>query len=106
MRSSHAGITVHDITKDVKSFLATLSHPSGTITVTSQHTTTAVTINEHEPRLIDDLRLWLSRQAPTSDMYLHNDLDQREAPGAHILVRKLACERFQDREHMSWTPAC
>lgn len=74
---------MHDITADINSFLATLVRPCGTLTVTSKHTTTAITVNEFEPRLVEDLRLWLSRKAPPGDMYLHNDLDQRPAPGAH-----------------------
>lgn len=60
-------------------------------------TTSAVTVNESEPRLVEDLRLWLSRLAPASDMYLHNDLDQRSVPGtpaellASDLCQALAC---------------
>ena len=46
----------------------------------SRHTTTAVVINEAEPRLLDDIRLWLRRLAPPSDPYLHNDLHLRDAP--------------------------
>ena len=55
---------------------------SGIASVTSLHTTTAITVNEYETRLVEDLRLWLQRKAPASDMYLHNDLDVRELPGA------------------------
>lgn len=51
------------------------------LAIASLHTTTAVTVNEYELRLVEDLRLWLSRQAPASDMYLHNDIDQRFPPG-------------------------
>jgi thiamine phosphate synthase YjbQ (UPF0047 family) len=82
---------VHDITYHVRSFLDVLHHPSGTVTVTSKHTTTAVTVNEFDPRLVEDLRLWLARKAPATDMYLHNDLDQRTAPGAqrHTISRPL-----------------
>lgn len=54
---------------------------SGIASVTSLHTTTAITVNEYETRLVQDLRLWLQRKAPESDMYMHNDLDVRELPG-------------------------
>lgn len=79
-----------DITKHVKEFLNVQHNPSGTqltvsgiACVTSQHTTTAITVNEYESRLVEDLRLWLNRQAPNADMYLHNDLEVRELPGVH-----------------------
>lgn len=91
---------MQDLTSHIKAFTATLSRPSGTVTVTSQHTTTGVAINENEKRLVEDMRLWLSRIAPPSDMYLHNDLDQREAPGApapppsHLIsvIDSVACD--------------
>ena len=73
----------------MKAFLGTLHRPSGSLTVTSKHTTTAVTVNEFEPRLMEDLRLWLARKAPAHDMYMHNDLDQRETPGAATYAQAL-----------------
>jgi thiamine phosphate synthase YjbQ (UPF0047 family) len=88
---------VHDMTADVRAFLDTLVRPSGILTVTSHHTTTGITVNEYEPRLVEDLRLWLCRKAPSSDMYLHNDLDQREPPGT--------CWRFLSvRAHVHFDP--
>lgn len=75
------------ITQHVKDFLA-VRHSSGKqlavsgiASVTSQHTTTAITVNEYETRLVEDLRLWLHRKAPDADKYLHNDLEVRELPG-------------------------
>jgi secondary thiamine-phosphate synthase enzyme len=41
------------------------------------HTTTAVTINEYEPRFVEDLKNYLRKLAPPSDRYLHNDLHLR-----------------------------
>ena len=42
-----------------------------------QHTTTAVTLNEHESRLIQDMRDYFARIAPPDDPYLHNDIHLR-----------------------------
>ena len=87
-----AGTSVHDITDDVRTFVANVGdNASGTLTVTSRHTTTAVCINEMESRLVEDLRLWYHRQAPPGDMYLHNDLDRREAPGVYSLAPGELC---------------
>ena len=52
----------------------------------SKHTTTALTVNESEPRLIEDIRRWLTKLAPPSEIYMHNDMDLREAPGAFVLL--------------------
>ena len=40
----------------------------------------AITINEAEPRLMDDVRQFLRKLAPPEYPYLHNDLHLREAP--------------------------
>ncbi|PNH08748.1 hypothetical protein TSOC_004690 [Tetrabaena socialis] len=52
----------------------------GCVHVLSRHTTTALSINESEARLMDDVRQFLARLAPASDPYLHNDLHLRPAP--------------------------
>jgi len=52
----------------------------GVVTVISKHSTVSVTINEMEPRLVDDTRQFLLKLAPPYYPYLHNDLDQRVGP--------------------------
>jgi len=74
------GIAVLDITAEVRAALEASSVQEGCVNVLSRHTTTAVTINEAEPRLMDDIRQWLRKLAPPSEPYLHNDLHVREAP--------------------------
>ncbi len=37
----------------------------------------AVTINELESRLVDDIRMYMTRLAPPNDHYLHNDIHLR-----------------------------
>lgn len=69
---------------------------SGFVTVTSRHTTTAITINENEPRLIEDLRRFLGELAPAGRGYLHDDIHLRDCPPdeprnahAHLLAMLL-----------------
>ena len=57
------------------------------MTIISRHTTTGVTINEWESRLVSDTKAWLLQLAPpdrrstvgeaSGPTYRHNDLDQR-----------------------------
>mmetsp|Transcript_1854 Transcript_1854/g.6631 ORF Transcript_1854/g.6631 Transcript_1854/m.6631 type:complete len:119 (+) Transcript_1854:508-864(+) len=48
--------------------------------VSSKHTTCAVTVNEAEPRLMDDVSQFFHKLCPATEPYLHNDLHKREAP--------------------------
>ncbi len=73
-------ISLHDITAEIGSFLAATGIRSGFIVVTSQHTTTAVAINEYEARLVDDVKAFLNRLIPPHDKYLHNDIHLRDCP--------------------------
>lgn len=52
----------------------------GFAVISSRHTTTAVCINEYEERLLEDIKVWLNKLAPTNDKYLHNDIKQRDCP--------------------------
>lgn len=54
----------------------------GVVTVLSKHSTVSVTINEMEPRFVDDVRQFLLKLAPKEYPYLHNDLDYRCAMAA------------------------
>ena len=75
-----ADISLHDITPQIRSCLAESGIQNGFVTVTSQHTTTALAINEHEPRLVEDVKTFLRRLTPPHDTYLHNDIHLRECP--------------------------
>ena len=81
-------ITVEDLTPAINALVASSGVREGTVTVVSRHTTTAITINEWESRLVDDIRSWLLRLAPPDDRsavatpgggvsYYHNDIDKR-----------------------------
>ena len=81
-------ITVEDLTPAVNALVQRSGLLEGTVTVVSRHTTTAITINEWESRLVDDIRTWLLKLAPPDDRsavptpqggvsYFHNDIDKR-----------------------------
>lgn len=74
------GIALHDLMVDLKKVVATSRIKNGFVTVTSQHTTTAIAINENEERLIEDVKVFLNRLIPPSDKYLHNDIALRDCP--------------------------
>ena len=74
------GISLHDITGQLRSCIADSGIRKGFVTVTSQHTTTALAINEHEQRLLEDVKAFLQRLVPAHDRYLHNDIHLRDCP--------------------------
>lgn len=74
------GIALHDLMSDLRDAVAKSGIKNGFVTVTSQHTTTAICINENEARLVDDVKTFLTRLIPPNDKYLHNDIDQRDCP--------------------------
>ena len=74
------GIALHDLMPDIKNVVAKSGIKNGFVTVTSQHTTTAIAINENEERLVEDVKTFLNRLIPPGDKYLHNDIALRDCP--------------------------
>ena len=74
------GISLHDLMPGIKQAVTDSGIRNGFVTVTSQHTTTAISINEHEERLIEDVKTFLTRLVPPNDDYLHNDIALRDCP--------------------------
>lgn len=74
------GIYFADLTSKIKQIIAESEIKSGQVCILSKHTTTSVTINEMEARLVDDSRQFLQKLAPSAYPYLHNDLHLREGP--------------------------
>ncbi|NET45655.1 secondary thiamine-phosphate synthase enzyme YjbQ [Okeania sp. SIO2B3] len=74
------GIEIYNITPQIIDVLNASGIKNGQVIVFSQHTTTALAINENEERLITDLKVYLRKLAPESDKYLHNDLHLRDVP--------------------------
>ena len=74
------GISLHDLMPAIRKIVAESELRNGFVTVTSQHTTTAIAINEYEERLLQDVKKFLERLVPASDRYLHNDIALRDCP--------------------------
>ena len=74
------GIAVHDLTPQIMAHLADSGIRNGFVTVTSRHTTTALTINENEERLLEDVRTFLTQLIPPRARYRHNDIHLRDCP--------------------------
>ena len=74
------GIALHDLMPGIKDAIANSGIQTGFVTVTSQHTTTAIAINENESRLVEDVKAFLHRLIPPRDRYLHNDIALRDCP--------------------------
>lgn len=72
-------VSLHDITPQIDALVRTHGIVAGTANLISRHTTTALTINEYETRLLDDVRDFLFRAAPPDGTYKHNDLHLRPA---------------------------
>ncbi|MBK9130148.1 MAG: YjbQ family protein [Gammaproteobacteria bacterium] len=74
------GISLHSLMPDLRTTVARAGIRNGFVTVTSQHTTTAIVINEDEARLLEDVKRFLARLIPPGEHYLHNDIAQRDCP--------------------------
>lgn len=74
------GISIHNITPQVKAILAATEIKNGRVIVFVRHTTTAVAINEYEIRLLEDIKKHFASIAPADAKYLHNDLHLRDVP--------------------------
>jgi secondary thiamine-phosphate synthase enzyme len=87
---THEPIEFLDITREVADLARSAGVRHGMVTIFSRHTTAAVSIQEDEPLLLEDLRLFLRRLAPAQDHYRHNDFRVRtvhmhadERPNGH-----------------------
>lgn len=95
-----AEVEVRDLTPTLRALLAETRVRHGHLLVSSRHTTCAVTINENEPRLIEDLKRFLARLAPKSGNYLHNDIEARGMPAeprnahAHLAAMLLGAAQW------------
>jgi len=81
-------ISVEDLTPSITDLLTSSEMKNGVIHIISRHTTTAITINERESRLAEDIQNYFLSLAPPDERssaqtatpgvrYLHNDIDKR-----------------------------
>jgi secondary thiamine-phosphate synthase enzyme len=73
-----SSIAIYNLTPLIEKILTKTSIKNGQVFIFSRHTTTALTINEYEERLLEDLKIYLRKLAPQSEKYLHNDLHLRK----------------------------
>lgn len=73
-------LEITDITLEITNILKHSGIKNGLLNVFTKHTTTALRINENEPRLMEDLKQFLEHHAPSSGKYLHDDIDERDVP--------------------------
>src|SRR5437879_2487128 len=85
-----APIQLLDITSQVIALVRATRLREGVVSVFSRHTTLSVRIQENEPLLLEDLRDFLKRLAPSTTPYRHNDFTVRtehmhpdESPNGH-----------------------
>ncbi len=74
------GISIFNITPQVIAYLEESGIRNGFVVVSSRHTTTALAVNEHEERLLEDIRAFFTKLVPPGDDYLHNDIHLRDCP--------------------------
>lgn len=79
-----------DITGKVLESLKDSGINNGCVVVFSRHTTAAITLQENEPLLLNDMAMLLERLAPRNARYGHNDFSIRtvnmhedECPNGH-----------------------
>lgn len=72
------GINIYNITSEIAKLIELAEISNGQVLVFSRHTTTALAINEDEERLLEDIKVFLSKLAPEAERYLHNDLHLRK----------------------------
>ncbi len=80
-------IQIIDVTDEVSEYVASCGLKKGQITLVSQHTTAFVNINEEEPRLLEDMVIFLKRLVPKDGDYRHNikPVDGRDNAHAHLM---------------------
>ena len=66
-----------DLTDKIKSFVAESGIKNGLINIQSLHTTAAVFVQENEPLLLKDIKIFLERIVPQSIKYNHDDFSHR-----------------------------
>jgi secondary thiamine-phosphate synthase enzyme len=90
---------MHDLTRHVASSIGASGCEDGIVTVFVAHTTAAVMMSEHEPGLLQDVRLPMQRMAPADLGYLHNQLNADDNAHSHLLASILGPSLTVPFEH-------
>ena len=95
--STGKSFEVCDITEDVFAVVRESGVLEGTVSITSLHTTCALSVNENEERLFEDIRNFFLTIASPQASYKHNDLhlrinippDEPENAHSHLIAMML-----------------
>lgn len=95
--STGKSFAVSDVTEKVAAVVRESGVLEGMITITSLHTTCALSVNENEERLFEDIRNFFLTIAPPEGAYKHNDLhlrvnippDEPENAHSHLIAMML-----------------
>jgi len=95
--STGDSFAVADVTEQVRSVVDESGVSEGVVIIASLHTTCALSVNENEERLFDDIRNFFLAMAPPEGPYKHNDLhlrvnippDEPENAHAHLIAMML-----------------
>ena len=81
-------IQVVDITDQVKEVVSNSGIKNGTLTIITQHTTSAININEQEEGLQDDMVKFLTELVPKDGDFIHNKnaADGRVNARSHLMA--------------------
>lgn len=75
--ASTASFGCHNITAQLQELVEQAELRDGLLVAAGQHTTTALVVNEDEPRLLRDLERFFLQLVPANRPWLHNDLHLR-----------------------------
>ena len=88
---------VSDVSGNISEVVRDSGISEGMVTVTSLHTTCALSVNENEERLFEDICDFFLKLAPPEETYKHNDLhlrvdippDEPENAHSHLIAMML-----------------
>ena len=95
--STGGSFEVCDVTDTIRTVVSESGVLEGMAVITSLHTTCALSVNENEQRLFEDIRDFFLTVAPPDGSYQHNDLhlrvnipqDEPENAHAHLIAMLL-----------------
>jgi secondary thiamine-phosphate synthase enzyme len=95
--STGGPFAVCDITDNIRAVVGESGVLEGMAVITSLHTTCALSVNENEERLFEDIRDFFLTIAPPNGTYKHNDLhlrvniphDEPENAHSHLIAMML-----------------
>ena len=68
---------IYDITDEIINYVAESTIKNGHMVIQPLHTTVGIYLNEAEERLIEDFKIFLKKQVPINNNYLHDDIKKR-----------------------------